>query len=371
MATVKLPGRLGDRNMSLASDPRTHPGQLQALQALGLHELSYLTTDLALDSPLDEIIAFVRGNEDSLEELYRRLDYHVQGEQTELMPLVESEQVIDGPDGNAIHLFITRPAESVNRADAAALIYFHSGGMIILDTLSPVHTTWAKSLARTGFVVIAVDFRNALRTDGLCPFPAGLNDCARAVRWADSHRSQLGIDRIVLQGDSGGGNLALATALKAKKEGWLGAIDGVCAAMPYISNAYHMPEEWKLRELPSLVECDGYLISAGTSSLNAKLYDPTGAAARDPLAWPYWAEEEELEGLPPHLITVNELDPLRDEGVAYYNKLARAGVRVTGKVNLGVVHEADMFLRSTLPDLYLESLWAIRKFADRLDIKRR
>ncbi|KAK2033558.1 alpha/beta-hydrolase [Colletotrichum zoysiae] len=369
MATAKLPGRLGDKNSSLATDPRTHPGQLQALRANGLHELSYLTTDLSLDAPLSEIMAFVRDNEKSLEALHARLDYHVEGEETDEKPLVKSEQVIEGPDGNMIRLFITRLAGSVGQVDAAALVYFHSGGMIILDTLSPVHVTWAESLARTGFVVVAVDFRNALGPNGLCPFPAGLNDCATAVRWVDSHRVQLGVNRIVLQGDSGGGNLALATTLKAKREGWLSAIDGVCAAMPYISNAYHMPEEWKLKELPSLVECDGYLISSGTSSLNAKLYDPTGAAARNPLAWPYWVEEQELEGLPPHFITVNELDPLRDEGVVYYNKLARAGVRVTGKVNLGVVHEADMFLRNTLPDLYLDSLWAIRKFSDRLKVK--
>ncbi|KAI6383228.1 hypothetical protein MCOR25_000148 [Pyricularia grisea] len=356
MAT-NLPGRLGDKTMSLATDPRTHPGQLKVLQALGLADLSYLTTDLTLDSALDEITAFVRGNEESLEALYHSLDYRVAGEQ--LIPLVKSEQLIDGREGNEIRMYITRPAEPAP-CPAPALIYFHSGGMIILDTLSPVHTTWAESLARTGFVVLAVDFRNAITH----PFPAGLNDCAAAVRWVDAQRAQLGVDRIILQGDSGGGNLALATALRAKREGWLGAIDGVCAASPYISNAYHMPVDWRRRELPSLVECDGYLISAGTSALNAKMY---GAAdARDPLAWPYWVEEEELAGLPPHLITVNELDPLRDEGVAYYRKLVRAGVRVSARVNLGVVHEADMFLRSTLPDLYLESLWAIRKFADRL-----
>ncbi|KAK2052758.1 alpha/beta-hydrolase [Colletotrichum caudatum] len=369
MASLKLPGRLGSKDMSLATDPRTHPAQLRVLEALKLHEISYLATDLGLDAPLDDIEAFVRSNERSLEGLYRQLDYHVPGERAETVPISKSEQIIDGPDGNVIRLFITRPAESAARADAPALIYFHSGGMIMIETLSPVHTTWTDSLARTGFVVIAVDFRNVLGRDGLHPFPAGLNDCAAAVRWTDSHRSQLGIDRIVLQGDSGGGNLALATALKAKREGWLHAIDGVCAAMPYISNAYHLPEEWKLRELPSLVECDGYLISSGTSSLNAKMYDPSGASARDPLAWPYWAAEEDLEGLPPHLISVNELDPLRDEGVAYYNKLLRAGVRAIGRVNLGVVHEAEMFLRNTLPDLYLDSLWTIRSFADRLCVQ--
>jgi acetyl esterase/lipase len=46
---------------------------------------------------------------------------------------------------------------------------------------------------------------------------------------------------------------------------------------------------------------------------------------KNPLAWPYWASQEELKGLPPHVISVNELDPLFDEGISYYRKLLHAG----------------------------------------------
>ena len=53
----------------------------------------------------------------------------------------------------------------------------------------------------------------------------------------------------------------------------------------------------------------------------AKIYDPSGANATNPLAWPYHATVEDLEGLPPHVVSVNELDPLRDEGLAYFRKL--------------------------------------------------
>ncbi|KAK9775135.1 putative Alpha/beta hydrolase fold-3 domain-containing protein [Seiridium cardinale] len=365
MSFAGLPGRLGDPTMSLAADPRTHPKLLQELKKYHLHDLSYLTTELGPDSPLDDIMKFVRSNEGSLEALYNSLDYRVPGDVTASVQLVKSEKLIPGPDGHELGLFITRTADSVGRP-TPALVYFHGGGMIILSTKCPLHTSWADFLARTGLVVIAVDFRNALTPDGLKPFPAGLNDCATAVQWVNAHRELLNISKIILQGESGGGNLALATALKAKREGWLQAIDGVCATVPYISNAYHMSREWKLRELPSLVECDGYLISSGTSALNAKLYDPSGENAKNPLAWPFWAEEEDLKGLPPHLIVTNELDPLRDEGNAYFIKLARAGVRVVGKVNLGVVHEGELFLRQALSDLFLENLWGIRNFVDRL-----
>lgn len=364
LASATAPGRLGDPEMSLATEPRTHPGLLKALKGYGIHEPSYLTSEMAPDAPLEIISSFVSKNEEFIERLYNSIDYRVSDESSS-EPITTSEEFIPGPDGNKVKLIIHRAAESEGTL-LPAVLYFHGGGMIILSTENSMHTTWVQALARTGLVAIAVDFRNALTRTGLNPFPAGLNDCAAAVRWVDGHRDQLKISKIVLQGESGGGNLALAMALKAKQEGWLHAIDGVCASVPYISGAYGLPLEWRLRELPSLVECDGYLISCSTSALNARVYDPSGAHARDPLAWPYWATEDDLQGLPPHLIVTSELDPLRDEGNAYHRKLVRAGVRAVGKMNLGVIHGAELFLRQTLPDLFLTTLWEFKKFVDRL-----
>lgn len=364
MASVTAPGRLGDPEMSLATEPRIHPELLKALKGYGIHTPSYLSSEMAPDAPLDTISSFVSKNEEAIERLYNSIDYSVPDE-TSSTPITTLEEFVLSPDGNKVKLMIYRPSESLGTS-LPAVLYFHGGGMVILSTENPMHTTWVEALARTGLVAIAVDFRNALTRTGFNPFPAGLNDCAAAVRWVDAHREQLNISKIVLEGESGGGNLALATALKAKQEGWLKAIDGVCATVPYISGAYGLPLEWRLRELPSLVECDGYLISCATSALNARIYDPSGEHARNPLAWPYWATEEVLKGLPPHFIVTSELDPLRDEGNAYYRKLVKAGVSAVGKMNLGVIHEAELFLRLTLPDLFLANLWEIKKFVDRL-----
>ena len=70
-----------------------------------------------------------------------------------------------------------------------------------------------------------------------------------------------------------------------------------------------------------------------------------GREAENPLAWRF-AQREDLEGLPPHVISVNELDPVRDEGLAYYRKLLRAGVDATGTTLHGVCHVADLMLRA-------------------------
>jgi len=88
----------------------------------------------------------------------------------------------------------------------------------------------------------------------------------------------------------------------------------------------------------------------------------------DPLAWPYFATADDLAGLPPHVITVNELDPLRDEGLAYYRKLLAAGVPAEGRINLGITHGAEMIFRQALPAEHRAAIADIRAFVDRLSV---
>jgi len=111
--------------------------------------------------------------------------------------------------------------------------------MVMLSATNPLHTAWARSLAATGLMVISPDFRNVLAPNGdLHPFPAGLDDCVAAVRWVAAHRKELGIgqnSKLILQGESGGANLALATALRAHREGWLpGAVVEITHGYPWV-----------------------------------------------------------------------------------------------------------------------------------------
>eukprot|EP00041_Stephanoeca_diplocostata_P026860 m.731664 g.731664 ORF g.731664 m.731664 type:complete len:111 (-) comp23061_c0_seq2:7-339(-) len=72
-------------------------------------------------------------------------------------------------------------------------------------------------------------------------------------------------------------------------------------------------------------------------------YTPTLDGQNDSLAWPSNATTADLEGLKPFVISVNECDPLRDEGVEFYRKLQAARVTATGKIVLGTIHAGDTF----------------------------
>ena len=136
------------------------------------------------------------------------------------------------------------------------------------------------------------------------------------------------------------------------------------AMVPYISGAYGWDDRRKLRELPSLLENDSYLINCQQMDLLVAMYDPSGANAENPLRWPYFATTEDLTGLPPHVISVNELDPLRDEGIAYHRMLLGAGTPAVGHVNLGLTHIAELLFRKALPEVHWAAVAAVKAFAE-------
>lgn len=169
---------------------------------------------------------------------------------------------------------------------------------------------------------------------------------------------------MVVYGESGGANLALAVTIKAKQDNLLHLVNGVYAMCPFIYGRYNYGDDEDAK-LPSLAENDGLFLNLADLQLLASCYLPEGEDARNyPLAWPYWASEEDLTGLPPHVITVNELDPLRSEGLAYYRKLMRAGVRVRCHTVGGTVHAGDLFFMRALPDITNASITDLSTFAN-------
>jgi acetyl esterase len=267
-------------------------------------------------------------------------------------------ETITGSDGNEITLYVHRP----DQVDTAlpCVVHTHGGDMAILTAADPGYGRWRDMLAATGLV--GVEFRNAGGTLGPHPFPAGLNDCASAAQWVIAHRELLGVPTIVISGESGGGNLAIASALEANRGGWIDGIDGVSAQCPYSSGGCADPPA----ELTSLFENGKYLLDVENMWAMAKAYDPDGADASNPLAWPMHASATDLTGLPPHAISVNELDPLRDEVLVYFRKLVGAGVSAVSRTVNGTCHAGDCLFVDAMPDVVSATIRDIKGFAESL-----
>jgi len=350
-----LPGRLGDPGMQLKDDPRADSRMVAAMEPYGLG-LNPGPTPVNADTPIDALLEYVGEAEAGFEMLFGMLA----ADQAPVQGVTRTIEIIRGIDGNDITLFVHRPTDA--SGPLPGVLHLHGGGMVVLEAAGVGYATWRDDLAAAGFVVVGVEFRNGGGKHGPYPFPAGLNDCTSALRWMAANKSQLGVSKIVVSGESGGGNLTLATTLRAKRDGDIGAIDGVYAQCPYISGAYATP----LPELASLYENDGYFLACDQLGVLAKVYDPSGENATNPLAWPYHAAPADLEGLPPHVISVNQLDPLRDEGVAYYRMLVAAGVSAVSRTINGTCHAGDCLFRTAMPDVYFSTIRDIKSFADSL-----
>jgi acetyl esterase/lipase len=349
---VSLPGRLGNPTMELCSDPRADPRMIAAVAPFGL-DVTAAELPVTRNSAREELLAAASDVEQVFDRLLGSLLADVPSPHG-----VETRHLsITGVDGNAVKLYVHRPIGV--SAPLPGLLHLHGGGMAVLSAVHRSANLWRNQLAARGCVVVGVDFRNSAGALGPHPFPAGLDDCGSALDWMHGQREGLGLTSIVVTGDSGGGNLSLATALKAKRDGRLHQVDGVYAQAPMIYGGYDTPSP----ALPSLVENEGYVFGPSVLTVMATLYDPRGQHATNPLAWPYYAAEEDLRGLPPHVVTTDEVDPLRDEGLAYLRALQRAGVNATGHTYNGIGHVCEQVLAASLPELFDRALRDVAAFA--------
>ena len=349
---LHLPGRLGNPDATIETDGRCDP----RLVSVAMQGYAPGVAVPPADASYEDCLAYCAGLEDAIDETHPL--------QLEAMPnfdhIDQSTETIQGPDDNDITLYIHRP----KRQDGPlpGLVHLHGGGMVILTAADPDSQRWRNTLAAEGLVVVGVEFRNGGGKLGPHPFPAGLNDCAAGVRWIHRNRDALGISTITVSGESGGGNLSLATGLKARQEGWADEIDGIYALCPYISGAYANPPS----QLLSLVENDTYMLECEQMDRLVTAYDPERSHGANPLAWPLAATASDLEGLPPHVISVNELDPLRDEGLAFYRKLLAAGIPAVARTAHGTTHGADLAMADVIPEVHRETVRSIVGFAKSL-----
>jgi acetyl esterase len=272
---------------------------------------------------------------------------------------VSTERVVSNPDGNLINIQFMRPD---NSARVPCVYYIHGGGMTFLTCYYGNYRAWGRMIAANGVAVAMVDFRNAIAPSSVpevAPFPAGLNDCVSGLKWVHANSAKLNIDptRIIVAGESGGGNLTLATGLKLKRTGDLALIMGLYALCPYIAG------EWPQPRYPSSIENNGILIDLHNNR-GAMGYGIQAFRDRDPLAWPAFATAEDVAGLAPTVISVNECDPLRDEGISFYRLLMHNGVRARCRQVMGTIHGTEIF-PTCCPDISQATASDIASFCAR------
>ena len=201
------------------------------------------------------------------------------------------------------------------------------------------HDVLCRDLAlKSGCTVVSVDYRLAPEF----AFPAPVDDCLAATRWVQQHATDLNVDptRIAVGGDSAGGKLAAVIAIAAR-------------------NAKDLPISFQLLIYPATdqrfntksyqVNGQGYLLTSDSMTYFRGHYIADTKHYLDWRASPLLADD--LSGLPPALVLVAGSDPLRDEGVAYAQRLSEAGNKATlvsferqihGFITMGrVINEAN------------------------------
>lgn len=347
-----LAGRLADPNCTLGTDPRADPRMVAAFAPIGLAG-AMPEAPLGVDSPIEHRMAYCAAAEEMVGGVLDALALAAPAP----AGVTTTTVTIAGGDGNEVTLFISRPDHA--EGPLPALVHLHGGAMAIGSAADASYRHLREALAAAGLVTVGVEFRNSGGRLGAHPYPAGLNDCAAAIRWVHANADDLGVSHLIVGGESGGGNLSLTVTHKAKREGWLDEIAGVYAQCPYISDRWlDYPED-----LPSLRENDGYFISCQQAALLGSIYNPGGEHAQDPTCWAAKASDMDLNGLPPHVISVNELDPLRDEGLAYYRRLLGAGVSAVGRIVAGTCHGGDILMPQAMPDVFESTVRDITGFA--------
>jgi acetyl esterase len=201
------------------------------------------------------------------------------------------------------------------------LVWFHGGGWVLhsIDT----HDGLAREYAAAAEVaVVSVDY--ALAPEAR--FPKALLECASVVRQLADMDWGVDASRIVLGGDSAGGNLAFATALALRDSGGP-ALRGILALYPVVDCDFTLPSYQEY--------ATGFGMTGASMHVFWDLYARDAADRLNPLASPLRAN---LAGMPRTLLQLAELDVLRSEGELMADKLRKAGADVTLQQYSGVLH---------------------------------
>ena len=228
--------------------------------------------------------------------------------------------------------FLNARVYRMGDAKAPTVVFFHGGGWVAGDL--ETHDRQARWLAiETGAVVVSVDYRRPPEVR----FPGAFEDAFAALRDVADRISEFGGDaaRIGVAGDSAGGNLAATTAIAARDAGIKLAAQFL--AYPVTDVLGNFADVSENARFPSRAEnAEGYFLSRAVMEWFCSHYLADKAHGTDWRVSPLRAKN--LAGVAPAVVTTAYYDPLRDEGRAYADALAKAGVAVKYHPGEGLIH---------------------------------
>jgi acetyl esterase len=218
------------------------------------------------------------------------------------------EREIPGPDG-PVRFRAYLPSGPA--AEKPLLVWFHGGGFVFGDMYTAGATCRALA-ARSGAVVVAVRYRLAPEH----PLEAGRADCLAVVRWLAGHAAEIGGDRrrMAVGGDSAGGGIAALVAQECTRSGPQLAAQVLVYPATDMVGTYPSASE----PMPGLLTGEWTAWIRERIAEVSDLSDPSSSAIRT----------EDLTGVAPAIVLTAGFDPLRDEGIAYAERLRAAGVPV-------------------------------------------
>jgi acetyl esterase len=239
-----------------------------------------------------------------------------------------TDRVINGGPTGTISLRIVRPYGSGDRT-LPAILYIHGGGWVLGD--KETHDRLVRELANgVQATVVFVDYPRSPEAK----YPVAIEQAYSTLLWMAESGGLINIDasRIAIVGDSVGGNMAAAVTLLVKER----------QGPKLRSQVLFYPVTDAGMDTGSYSQFEeGYWLTKAAMQWFWDAYVP--AEKRQlPTVSPLQATVEQLRGLPPALIIVDENDVLRDEGEAYVRKLQQAEVPVIGLRALGTVHDFVM-----------------------------
>ena len=251
------------------------------------------------------------------------------------LPVSERWTTVPADVGD-VRVRIVRPPDAVGTLPV--ILYMHGGGWVLGN--ADTHDRLVRELAvGTGAAVVFVEYDRSPEAR----YPVAIEQGYATAQWIvrEGAAKQLDPNRIAVAGDSVGGNMTAALTLMAAERG----------DVRFVHQSMYYPVTDAAMDTGSYQQfAEGYFLTAKMMAWFWDAYQPDIERRLEPFASPLRASDEQLAGLPPAFLLVDEADVLRDEGEAYAERLRAAGTPVTTVRYDGITH--DFLMLNALRDTH-------------------